>query len=207
VLVPALVGAAIAVAVAIVVFAHRRRGPIEPPDNRSRQEVGASIVEAMTGQMGEIETMRTLARNERRQGRLDNALRAYDRLVAAAPADAAAWNERGILHGMRGDPKRALADFDKAVELRTDDAEPRLNRAGALAEIGDAVSAIAELDRVIALAPQLAQAYADRGLAYAASGDTGHAIADIERFLELAPDAPDAAQARGKLAQLRARRS
>ena len=51
---------------------------------------------------------------------------------------------RGIAYGQKGDFVRAIADFDKAIEVEPDDAEAYRNRAVAYRIKGDLAKAIAD---------------------------------------------------------------
>src|SRR4051794_8538004 len=48
---------------------------------------------------------------------LTESVRQYDRLLAADPRDAAAWQRRGIAHFRLGHVGQAVADFDHYLEL------------------------------------------------------------------------------------------
>ena len=87
----------------------------------------------------------------------------------------------------KGDYDRAIADFDRAIQLKPDDAVAYANRGWAYDDKGDYDRAIADFDRAIQLKPDYADAYAGRGWAYA-KGDYDRAIADYDRAIQLKPD-------------------
>jgi tetratricopeptide (TPR) repeat protein len=63
-----------------------------------------------------------------RDGRFTEALPLWDRVLALAPEDAAAWSNRGNVQLALGDPLAAIADQDRALELEPTSSDPRLNR-------------------------------------------------------------------------------
>ena len=85
--------------------------------------------------------------------------------------------------------ERAIADFNKAIEINLDDADAYNNRGEAYRHKGDYDQAIADFDKAIELNPDLAKAYNNRGFAYAGKGDNDRAIADFDKVIELNPDA------------------
>jgi tetratricopeptide (TPR) repeat protein len=94
-------------------------------------------------------------------------------------------NNRGVACHARGDLDGALAEFDRAVELRSDYAEAYHNRGVVRQARGDLDGALADLDRAVELNPCCAEAYNNRGSARQARGDLDGALADYDRALEL----------------------
>jgi len=102
---------------------------------------------------------------------------------------AATYVNRGIILLRRGDYRRALRDFDMAIELQPDLAEAHLNRGAALRNIDDAAGAVAALNRALELGPrEPARAYYNRGIAHEDLGELRAAYGDYRRASELAPD-------------------
>ena len=65
---------------------------------------------------------------------LSDAAAALDRAVQLAPLDGIAWYRRGAVHDAQGDPARALAAFERAVQVRPSPPAPFV--ANALLEAG-----------------------------------------------------------------------
>ena len=65
---------------------------------------------------------------------------------------------------IQGDYRGAIADYDRAIELRPDYAEAYYLRGSAKMGLGDYRGAIADYDRAIELDPKDAGAYYDRGM-------------------------------------------
>jgi tetratricopeptide (TPR) repeat protein len=92
---------------------------------------------------------------------------------------------------------KAIAYYDKAIELNPNHALAYYNRGGAYAEIRQYKKAIADYDRAIELNPNNALAYYNRGGAYSEIGENEKAIAGYDRAIELDPDDADAYYNRG----------
>jgi len=112
---------------------------------------------------------------------------------------------RGNAYHYKDECDLAIADYDRAIELRPDYAEAYNNRGNAYAHKGDHDRAIADYDRAIQLQPDLAEAYYNRGLAYKQRGEEEKAIADFEKFLELSNDPYWRQRAERQLQELGAR--
>jgi tetratricopeptide (TPR) repeat protein len=81
---------------------------------------------------------------------LDLALEYADRAVALDPNDPGIRDTRGMVHHRRGEPAKALADFDAALRAPGGDvAEIRWHRARALADAGSSGEAEAEARRLL----------------------------------------------------------
>lgn len=92
---------------------------------------------------------------------------------------------------------KAIAYYDKAIELNPNHALAYYDRAGAYAEIHQYKKAIADYDRAIELNPNDALAYYNRASAYSEIGENEKAIADYDRAIEIDPDDADAYYFRG----------
>ena len=63
-----------------------------------------------------------------RQGRFDEALSLWDGVIERAPADSAAWSNRGNVRLALGDPEGAISDQSEAIRLEPEAIDPHLNR-------------------------------------------------------------------------------
>ena len=97
----------------------------------------------------------------------------------------------------QGNYRGAIADFDRAIELKPDYAEACFFRGGAKVVLGDYDGAIADYDRAIKFKPDKAGAYFLRGIAKRGLGDHDSSIADFDRAIKLNPDYVDAYYNRG----------
>jgi tetratricopeptide (TPR) repeat protein len=88
-----------------------------------------------------------------REGRMEESLADYSRLLNAAPGHAPAWNNRAWLYVTLGEYASARADADRAVALAPDSAPELGTRCFALAGVGELEKARADCARSIELAP------------------------------------------------------
>jgi tetratricopeptide (TPR) repeat protein len=145
---------------------------------------------------------------------------------AAAPGNAGAFLDRGILFATRHDFELAIEDFTEAIRLDDKLAAAYVFRGRAYAagashvlEIGEKFSdfrslmknyvnltadqkdafdkAIADDTRAIQLDPKLAAAYYDRGFVYNSIGDYDKAIADYNQAIRLNPNSANTYNRRG----------
>ncbi len=99
-----------------------------------------------------------------------------------------AVNSRGAAWYDNGDFERAIADFDRVIELKPDYADGFYNRAIAWSARGDAERAIADYSAAIRLQPDHARAYNNRGDLLDKTGEFERAIADYGKAIRLKPD-------------------
>ncbi|MDE2489883.1 MAG: tetratricopeptide repeat protein [Elusimicrobia bacterium] len=121
-------------------------------------------------------------------GRLDEAARLCDAVLAEAAEDAAALNLKGFCLAAGGRPAEALPFFKRArLHLPTYPAI-RYNLGKALEETGDAAGALAEYDEVLRLDGGHAGARRSRAALRALSGDESGAAADFDELLRREPE-------------------
>ena len=75
----------------------------------------------------------------------------------------------------------ALADYNKALEIKPDNAGAYVNRGLAYANQGELDQAIADFSKALDLDPQYANAYHLRAIAYFGQGKFAHAWRDVKR--------------------------
>jgi tetratricopeptide (TPR) repeat protein len=88
----------------------------------------------------------------------------------------------------KGDLDRAIADYDRAIELDPDYAHTYFDRGFTYRRKGDQDRAIADYDRAIELDPDFALAFMNRGLAYLDQEDLDRASADFRDVLRISND-------------------
>jgi tetratricopeptide (TPR) repeat protein len=122
----------------------------------------------------------------------------FTALIEANPKDATAWAARGKLRFSNGDKSRAIADFDRVIEL-SPTAEALTLRGFAWKRNGDPQKAMADLNRAIELDPTFALAWRVRGATWAAEGDYQKAKAHYTESIRLDPDNPESLHHRAVL--------
>lgn len=106
------------------------------------------------------------------------ALQILDIIVQQFPDKALAYASRGSILA-QFDPQRAVADFDRAIELEPSFATAYFARSKSLVDQGNPQAAIADLNQAIRLSPGYADAYLNRGILRLQVGDR-QGEADLE---------------------------
>jgi len=101
---------------------------------------------------------------------------------------ATALYNRGIAYQDRGDLGRAIADFDRVIELRPDTSKAFYNRAVAYLRKGEFDRSVKDFDRVVQLTPDYAPGFTNRGNAYRGLLAFDRAIQDYDQALKLSPE-------------------
>jgi tetratricopeptide (TPR) repeat protein len=91
-----------------------------------------------------------------------------------------------------GDYDRAIAEFNKALDLRADYAEAYAARGNAYQKKGNAAKAIEDYNTALRHRADLPEVYNYRGFAHAGGGDLAKAVADYSQALKLRKDYADA---------------
>ena len=97
------------------------------------------------------------------------------------------YANRGTVFYKTGDYDRAIADFDKAIELNPNGAEAHIRLGVVWSKKGDHDRAIAYFNEAVKLRPKDAMMYIHRGATYDEMGDFDQAIADFSRAINLDP--------------------
>lgn len=136
------------------------------------------------------------------QGNLNGALGLYNEALADQSLTndrrATIFSDRGALYARLNQPKQAIDDFNRAVQLFPEYPAIYNNRGSALLAIGLAREAVKDFDRAIVLSPGYAAAYNNRAAAYLELKQTAAAIADFTRAIELSPQALAPLNGRGR---------
>src|SRR4051812_35424236 len=120
-------------------------------------------------------------------GEAADALRDFMEAIKCAPADPIPYMNRGDLY-LRHKPqpmfKEAIADFDKAISLRANDATFHRRRAHACLAAEQLEEALKSFDGAIALDPEFGQTYLERAELHRRMGDTSSASRDLRAARE-----------------------
>jgi tetratricopeptide (TPR) repeat protein len=114
-------------------------------------------------------------------------------------------NDRGVAYSRHQQPREAIEDFNRAVQLYPEYAAVYNNRGNVLLALGAVKEAIKDFDRALVLAPGYAAAFSNRAGGRMKLGQIDQAIADYSKAIELSPNSPAALSGRGR-AQLAANR-
>lgn len=113
--------------------------------------------------------------------RFDEALAAYDRLLAVQPAHFEAHYNRGVILSQQRAYEEALAALDRALKLQPNVAAVHFNRGVVLAELERHREALESYDRVLALDPSYAPAIANRTM-------VALSLCDWDRAAQISPE-------------------
>jgi tetratricopeptide (TPR) repeat protein len=94
---------------------------------------------------------------------------------------------------------KALASYERSIQINSNYAEAHSNRGIALKELKRLEEAIASYDRAIEINPNLAEAYSNRGIALRVLKRLDEALASFERAIEINPDYVEAYFNRGNV--------
>jgi tetratricopeptide (TPR) repeat protein len=132
-------------------------------------------------------------------GRLDEAARFCELMLAADPRNIDAINIRGALHMRRGEREAALALFTRAVEVQPDFAEAHNNRGVVLQELKRWDEALRSYERALQLSPDYVDALYNRGVVLGELKRWEDALQSYERVIALQRDHPRAHNNRGNV--------
>ncbi len=133
-----------------------------------------------------------------RQGRVGEALAAYDALIAALPGHADLFNNRGIALAQQGRAGEAAASYARAIAIDPRHADAHVNLGIARGHQGDFAAAIAAFDTALALVPSHAAARGNRAAAVAARDAAARPATALQPAASVADAAVAAGVARGE---------
>ena len=135
------------------------------------------------------------------QGKLEDAVQAYSRVIELKPDYAEAYYNRGNALEELGRLAEALENYDKAIELKPKLVEAYSNRGNVLQKLGQLAEAVKSCNKAIGIRPNLAEAYNNRGIALQKLGQLKKGIESYDRVIELKPDYAEAYYNRGNALQ------
>jgi Tfp pilus assembly protein PilF/peroxiredoxin len=119
------------------------------------------------------------------------ALAAFERVAKADPSAITFYN-LGTLYMKRGRTAEAKAAFERALQLKADDADANNSLGALMAQNGDLPGAIGRFKAALAARPQFADAMNNLGYALFQTGDAAQARELYEKALALQPQFPEA---------------
>lgn len=119
-------------------------------------------------------------------GEYAKALQIQDKVLSLDASNADVYNNRGNTYVLLRQYAKALADFNKSLDLKQT-ALAYYSRARVYVEMRDDTRAIADYTRSVELDPSFAMAYNNRGLEYQKIGRLDLAVQDFSKAITLAP--------------------
>lgn len=136
------------------------------------------------------------------QGRLEDALVGFNRIIELNPRIAKAYYNRGSIYYAYRDYDRAISDFDKAVRLDPTFTFAYMNLGIAYSDVGRFKDALQTLDRAVSLDVKGSDALYNRAVVHGRLKDYTKAIADYEAAAVKEVGAAEAIKARDRLMRL-----
>jgi tetratricopeptide (TPR) repeat protein len=132
----------------------------------------------------------------RMRGDLNGAIHHYTQAIDTGELTqlqlAVVLNSRGVAYDMTGEPDKAIADFNAAIQINAEYGEAYVNRGLAWAKKRNYDRAEADFTAATPDEKFAFLAFNNRGNIYAEKGDYDHAIEDYSRAIRLRPDYADA---------------
>jgi protein O-GlcNAc transferase len=134
----------------------------------------------------DLQQLYNQARAAQKNGNLVEAARLYSQILAASPVPEVMVNYGNVL-AQQGRPAEAMAQYDRALKLKTDFFEALFNRGNLLLEMSRTQDALADFDRVVAFRPDVPGVWNNRGTALRRLRRHEEALASYDRAVALAP--------------------
>jgi tetratricopeptide (TPR) repeat protein len=122
------------------------------------------------------------------QGKLEEAIAAYNKALAFKPDYAEAYSNMGIVLQDQGKLEEAIAAYNKALAFKPDYAEAYSNMGNVLKDQGKLEEAIEAYNKALAIKPDYAEAYSNMGIAFQEQGKLEEAIEAFNKALAIKPD-------------------
>ena len=129
----------------------------------------------------------------------EDAIEAYQRVVAVEPSYAAAWNNLGLLHHRMGQYTEAQEAYEAALRAQPTCAEAAYNLGSLCEDLGELPASIRYYLRALELSPDYPDAHFNLAGVLGKSGRGREAVPHWRRYLELDAESPWARIARSHL--------
>lgn len=175
--------------------------------NPSQDDINALIKQYNSGMMAKAEQnceqllqtypqsfilFRILGVVLKEQGKLQEAIKAFNKAIQLKPDYPEAYFDRGITFENIGQIDEAVSNYDKAIQLKPDYVDAYLNHGNALKDLGQLEEAVKDYDKVIALRSDCGEAYNNRGVALKKLGKYDKAIKNYQLALKIKSDSYEA---------------
>ena len=154
---------------------------------REWQQVINLCQQGISADPQEIEFYPYLAKAYAQQGKVPEAISAYQKILGTAVDQAEVHGELGLLHSKQKKLSQAARHYQQALNLKPDWAELQYNLAVVLHQLGDWNGTIAAYNRAIKVKPDYAAAYFNLGVIYDQKGELEAAIAAYRQVIVFQP--------------------
>ena len=139
---------------------------------------------------------------DRTQGSEEN-IGSLTAVIRNNPSDPEPYNVRGAAYGRAGEFRKAMDDFNKAIQLNPRFYQAYANRALIERSQGDLTAAANDYNQALSLNSNYDAAYIGRGNLYRQAGRNDEAFRDFNKAIQLDTTDPRAYHNRGLIYQLR----
>jgi tetratricopeptide (TPR) repeat protein len=122
------------------------------------------------------------------QGRYQDAIISYDKVIKKQPDCYLAWVSRGWALRRLGRYEEALKSYQKAIDIKPEDSLGWYGKANALRELQQYDEAIIAYDKSLKFNPDFEWAWYRKARCYLVKGDIDKAVENLEKAIELNPD-------------------
>jgi len=129
----------------------------------------------------DVRSAQTLAHEEIRRGKTDNAIRIFEELLANDPNNGDAYNQIGYYYGYTGDYVKSMEYLKKYQFIAGDNANPFDSLGEVQAYSGHYNEAVENLNRALAIKPDFVESHEHLGVAFEGMGEPAKAIAEYEK--------------------------
>ena len=109
-------------------------------------------------------------------------------IVQKSPHKARPYNSLGLIYKKQGNSAKALAYYNKAIEIFPNYAEAYNNRGLLYYKQDNFIAALSDYNKAIGINPDLVNAYNNRGLLHTKEGNFTQAILDFNQCIKLNPN-------------------
>ena len=134
------------------------------------------------------ETIFTKGLSLANEGKISEALEAFNKAIELKPDYADAWYNKGVALAALGFHEKALEAYEKAIEINPDDDGAWYNIGVALEALGFYEKAIEAYDKVIKINPDDAEAWYSLGVAYSNLNRLDKALSLFNTAIKLKPN-------------------
>jgi len=143
-----------------------------------------------------------LIQNGKTRGKMTQTVAGSTLAMGHPPNQAEFYTQRGMVYAEKGKQERALADYNKALELDSVYASAYDKRSVLYLYQKEHGKALADLNKALELEPNNAGYYYHRGMLYHLQENSAMALADYDKALDLDPTNAAVYESRGRLCAL-----
>jgi protein O-mannosyl-transferase len=127
----------------------------------------------------------------------ENSQTLWTDVIKKQPSAALAYNNLGHYYSQKNEPKKALENFNVAIQLEPFKSQIYSDRGKIYFDLGEFDLALEDYNKSLSIEPELLEALANRGAVYGIKNQNDKAIEDLTKVIKADPDYADAISNRG----------